>query len=263
MKPSAVDYVAPTTLDEALSLKQGERGQVLAGGQGLLPLLARRRIAPDVLIDLRRLELLQGISVGDEGVSIKAIVTLRQLLDDPRIVQSYPALAQAARTVGVSEIRARATIGGTIVQRHPAGQILTAMAALNGRIKVASTAGRRTIGWQAFLGCKQDQGLHDDEILVSLELPAGGAAQGFSQVGRGVRVCACVATDTSSGITTLALGGLGGTVSTDPLPPTGSTELGEIAHRLTVDSTADDESGYLAALARVATLRALERVGSA
>ena len=55
MIPARFDYVAPESLDEALSALRdgGEDAKVLAGGHSLLPLMKLRLAAPSLLVDLR------------------------------------------------------------------------------------------------------------------------------------------------------------------------------------------------------------------
>ena len=63
MIPAQFDYVAPESLDEALSALQGggEDAKVLAGGHSLIPLMKLRLAAPTLLVDLRRVPGLTGI----------------------------------------------------------------------------------------------------------------------------------------------------------------------------------------------------------
>ena len=62
--PAEFDYVAPGTLDEALAALSdgGEDAKVLAGGHSLIPLMKLRLAAPALLVDLRRLDELRGVS---------------------------------------------------------------------------------------------------------------------------------------------------------------------------------------------------------
>ena len=64
MIPAEFDYVAPGSLDEALqrSADGGEDAKVLAGGHSLIPLMKLRLAAPSLLVDLRRVEELRGVS---------------------------------------------------------------------------------------------------------------------------------------------------------------------------------------------------------
>ena len=56
MIPAEFDYVAPTSLEEALSALRegGEDAKLLAGGHSLIPLMKLRLAAPTLLVDLRR-----------------------------------------------------------------------------------------------------------------------------------------------------------------------------------------------------------------
>ena len=56
MIPAEFDYVAPDSLDEALTALRdgGEDAKLLAGGHSLLPLMKLRLAAPTLLVDLRR-----------------------------------------------------------------------------------------------------------------------------------------------------------------------------------------------------------------
>ena len=67
MKPAPFEYVAPESLEEAISLlgEHGEVGKILAGGQSLGPLLNMRLASPEVLIDINRLEELSYIRQRD------------------------------------------------------------------------------------------------------------------------------------------------------------------------------------------------------
>ena len=62
--PAEFDYVAPGSLDEALSALAdgGEDAKVLAGGHSLIPLMKLRLAAPSLLVDLRRVDELRGVS---------------------------------------------------------------------------------------------------------------------------------------------------------------------------------------------------------
>jgi aerobic carbon-monoxide dehydrogenase medium subunit len=66
MIPAPFDYVAPTTVDEALSAlseltSSGKDVKVLGGGQSLLPVLRLRLAAPEVVVDLGRIDELRGV----------------------------------------------------------------------------------------------------------------------------------------------------------------------------------------------------------
>ena len=57
MIPAQFDYLAPTSIEDALSAlaEHGDEAKIIAGGQSLLPVLRLRLNAPEMVIDLGRI----------------------------------------------------------------------------------------------------------------------------------------------------------------------------------------------------------------
>ena len=63
MIPAKFDYLAPTSVEEALSaLAESDDAKVIAGGQSLLPVLRMRLNAPELLVDIGEIDSPQGAS---------------------------------------------------------------------------------------------------------------------------------------------------------------------------------------------------------
>src|SRR5260370_38007965 len=95
-------YLRPRQLSEAFDIRGqfGTEASVLAGGTDLVVGLRKGRIAPRVIMDLKRIgDLAPGISVQDGRVRILAPTPLADIIADGRIQEYFPALAQAAQTV--------------------------------------------------------------------------------------------------------------------------------------------------------------------
>src|SRR4051794_6233223 len=76
MKPVPFDYQAPATLREAISLlSSNPEAAVIAGGQSLMPVLAFRLATPSLLVDLRRIQELAYIGVGEVSRSSFRVLT--------------------------------------------------------------------------------------------------------------------------------------------------------------------------------------------
>src|SRR3981081_4122670 len=58
MLPAPFEYHAPRSMDEALALVAalGEAAKILAGGQGLIPLLKLRFASPGHLVDINKIK---------------------------------------------------------------------------------------------------------------------------------------------------------------------------------------------------------------
>ena len=57
MIPASFDYVAPTSVEDALAAlaEHGDDAKIIAGGQSLLPVLRMRLNAPEWIIDLGKI----------------------------------------------------------------------------------------------------------------------------------------------------------------------------------------------------------------
>ncbi len=183
MKPPDFDYVAPSSLDEALAaLGADPEAKVLAGGQSLIPLLAFRLAHPTTLVDLAGIDELGRIQAKNGTVAIGAMVRQRRAENDALLAERCPLLIEALAHVGHPQIRSRGTIGGSVAHADPAAEIPAVVAALGGRARVAGPDGERTIAddelFQGFLTTS----IAANEILVEVELPVAPPKTG----------CACV-----------------------------------------------------------------------
>lgn len=109
------DYYAPNTLDEAVALLQDhEDAMVVAGGTDLFPKMKRKQMEPAVVIGLRNISDLYGISEREDGgFRIGAMATLTQVAEDERL-SAYPALTHAAGVVSSPQLRNAGTIAGNL-----------------------------------------------------------------------------------------------------------------------------------------------------
>jgi len=111
------DHVFPSTVKEACSLLEQSRGgaKVLAGGTDLLVACKLRNIKPTLLVSLKKIPELRGIThQEDVGVIIEAMTHLNEIRYNPYVMKYYPALSQAAATVGTPQLREMGTIGGNL-----------------------------------------------------------------------------------------------------------------------------------------------------
>ena len=77
MKPAPFRYRRPGSLPEALQTLAGEPGaKVLAGGQSLVPAMNFRLSRPAALVDINRVEGLDGIELGADWLTVGALARL-------------------------------------------------------------------------------------------------------------------------------------------------------------------------------------------
>lgn len=186
MKPAPFQYVAASTLDEAVALlaEHGAEARVLAGGQSLVPLMNMRRIRPSVVIDLNTVAGLDGIVANGE-LRIGALV--RQLAAErSEAVEAHaPLLVEAGRLVATPSIRGRGTVVGSLAFADPAGELPTAMLALDARLIARSVRGEREIAARDFFVGEFRSSLAPDELVTEALVPAWpGAMAAFDEVSR-------------------------------------------------------------------------------
>lgn len=168
---SEFEYVAPTTVDDAIAALATPGARSLAGGQGVLTAMKLGLLAPPRLVDLRRVADLHGVDRSEDGsLRIGAMTTLTELLDVPGLAKQHPALARAAGAIADTQIRNRGTVGGTLVDHFAASDLAAVLLVSGAELTVAGPAGRRTVPATGFYS--PDGPLLDDaEILVAVHVP--------------------------------------------------------------------------------------------
>jgi carbon-monoxide dehydrogenase medium subunit len=180
--PAEFDYVAPDTLDEALSaLSQsrppGEDAKLLAGGHSLLPLMKLRLAAPTLLVDLRKVPGLSGISSersGGEasgrdsgGVTIGAMTTHTAIAN-----ADLGLIAEVSSTIADPQVRNRGTLGGSLAHGDPASDQPAILLAYEGSVTVRGPGGERTIAAADLFEDYLTTAVGDDEVVTSVNYPA-------------------------------------------------------------------------------------------
>ena len=89
----------------ALLAEHGAAAKILAGGTDLLADLKFSGHGPGVVIDISRLDELKDIAIADDGLHIGALVTHTEIMRSPVIRDMFPALVEAAHTIGAMQTR--------------------------------------------------------------------------------------------------------------------------------------------------------------
>ena len=130
----AFDYRRAASVDEARRLLgEGGEGKLLAGGMTLIPTLKQRLAAPSHVVDLGRIDALQGIAVTDEAVTVSAMTTHAAVAASNAVQTAIPALATLAGGIGDQQVRHRGTIGGSMANNDPAADYPAACLGLTPR----------------------------------------------------------------------------------------------------------------------------------
>lgn len=180
MIPKEFDYVAPGTLDEALSALRegGDDAKVLAGGHSLIPMMKVRLAAPTLLVDLGRIADLKKVTASNGHLDIGSMVTHYQLHTNADVASGASLLAETARSIGDNQVRARGTIGGSIAHADPAADATAAVLALGATI----VTNRREIAASDFFLDLFTTALEPGEIITSIRVPRSSGRTGAAYV---------------------------------------------------------------------------------
>lgn len=185
MYPRQFDYVAPTSLDEALSAL-GEDSKVMAGGMSLLPLMKMRLFSPGLIVDIGRIGGLDGVVDNGDHIEIGALVRHATTASNDLVAQHAAALATAASLTGDVQVRNRGTTCGALAHADVAAD-QTAAAIACGAVMVArSASGTREIPASEFFVDSLTSALNPEEILTSIRIPKAGPGEGsaYDKLGR-------------------------------------------------------------------------------
>ncbi len=174
MKPARFEYIAPTTVEEALGhlTEYGYDAKVLAGGQSLIPMMNFRLAQPAVLIDLNKLAELSFIRAEKDGeLRIGAMTRHYQVERDDLVAEHAPLIHEAMPKVATPQIRSRGTFGGSIAHADPAAELTTICVALDGRFRCQSEREERWVPAQDFFLGMFTSVLEPDEMLVEIAIP--------------------------------------------------------------------------------------------
>ena len=184
MIPSAFDYHAPGTLDEAVALleRHGDEAKVLSGGQSLLPLLKLRLGDAGHLVDIGRIPGLTGITEADGYLRIGGAAREADLERSDLIREKYPILLDTAVVIADPLVRNRATVGGNLAHGDPANDHPATMLALGAEVVARGPGGERTIPITSFFTGLFATALGPAEILTEIRIPVPPARSGGAYV---------------------------------------------------------------------------------
>jgi aerobic carbon-monoxide dehydrogenase medium subunit len=174
MKPAPFDYVAPTSIEEALRIlsEAGGGATILAGGQTLMPLLNLRMSQPFIIVDINRIAALKGIARESDAIRVGPATRQCDALADPLLAAELPVLVEALGHVGHHQTRNRGTLGGSVALGEPAAEMPATAVALGATIEVRSVRGTRQVPAGEFYLGPYMTVLEPDELVTGVLYPA-------------------------------------------------------------------------------------------
>ena len=167
---------------------------MLAGGHSLLPLMKLRLAAPTLLVDLRRVDELRGVSADGDVIRFGAMTRHHDVATG-----NYGLVAAAAATIADQQVRNMGTIGGTLAHGDPASDLPAVLLAAEGSVTIRGSGGDREVAAADFFEDYLTTAVGEGEILTSVSFPKlSGYGYGYQKFNRRqedwamVAVCALV-----------------------------------------------------------------------
>jgi CO/xanthine dehydrogenase FAD-binding subunit len=168
-----LNYTAPSTVEEAIRLLAGASGpaKVLSGGTDLLVQLRSGRAKPELIVDIKKIPGISGISERDGAFVIGAATPGAVIGECAALQRAWPGVVEAANLIGSTQVQGRASLAGNLCNASPAADSVPALIAARTTCVVAGASGRREVPVESIPTGPGRTSLKPDEFIVEFHLP--------------------------------------------------------------------------------------------
>lgn len=183
-------YLLPKSMEEACSLakEHAEDGKVMAGGTDVIVAMKEHVIKPAYIIDIKNLPEMDYIQYDEQtGLHIGALTKLRTIEKSELVKEKMKGVSDAAHYVASTQVRAKGTMVGNVVNASPSADTVPILLALGAVLKVTGTEGKREIPVSEFYVGFKKTALQPGEIITEIQIPALGVNQKASYIKHAIR----------------------------------------------------------------------------
>jgi len=202
MPAALFDYVAPTTVDEAVAalVNGGRDTRIMAGGTDLIVKIRHRMLFPKQIVSLKRIPGLDAITVDKKnGLTIGATALLADVAAHKGIRRHYPTVAEAAGATANVQVRNMGTVVGNLCNASPSADNAPTLMAMGATVDIAGPSGSRNVPLDQFVRGPGVTALEIGEIVTAVRVPpppAGSGTAYHSLSQRGKLDCSAVGVGT-------------------------------------------------------------------
>jgi len=183
---SDFNYHRPSSIDQACRiLSESPDGVPLAGGTDLLVEMKQGLRHHQDIVSLMAIDELKSIEQHANNLFIGARTTHNEIIASPVIKNSFPAIAEAASTIGTEQVRNTGTIGGNLCTGASCCDMAPILMALNASVEIRDIDKTRTMPLREFFVSHRATRIQKGEILTRIIVPeqARGTGAGFEKFG--------------------------------------------------------------------------------
>jgi CO/xanthine dehydrogenase FAD-binding subunit len=168
------DYYEPRTVEEACKLlfEFGSDASILAGGTDLIPKMKNGLMMPHHIVNIKKIPDLDFIEGdGETLLRIGALALISELAMHPLLLERFPVITTAARSIGSLQVRNLATLGGNLCNGAPSADMAPGLLVMDGLVKVAGHSGNREMPLEEFFIGPGRVNLGKGELLTEIHVP--------------------------------------------------------------------------------------------
>jgi CO/xanthine dehydrogenase FAD-binding subunit len=168
------DYYEPRTVEEACKLlfEFGSDASILAGGTDLIPKMKNGLMMPDHIVNIKKIPDLDFIKGdGETLLRIGALTLISELAIHPLLLERFPVITTAARSIGSLQVRNLATLGGNLCNGAPSADMAPGLLVMDSRVKVTGPSGDREMPLEDFFVGPGRVNLGKGELLTEIHVP--------------------------------------------------------------------------------------------
>jgi carbon-monoxide dehydrogenase medium subunit len=167
-----LDYLAPTSAEDAARALATAGARPLSGGTDLLVQLRGGRIKPQVIVDLKRIPEAIGIRQEANGGFVIGASTPGAIIGEhAALTQAWPGVVEAANLIGSTQVQGRASLAGNLCNASPAADSVPAMVAARATAVIVGPNGRRELPVEAVATGPGQTSLAPGEFVLEIKLP--------------------------------------------------------------------------------------------
>jgi len=168
------EYKKASSIEEACGM-MSEDAQILSGGHSLIPAIKLGLNMPAALIDVSKIDALQGIKDESDKIVIGAATTHAAIAANKLLSNEIPMMVQAASAIGDIQVRNAGTIGGSMAHADPAADWPAVLLASDATVQLQSKTGKREVSIKEFFTGFYETALQEGELITAIHIPKNAA----------------------------------------------------------------------------------------
>lgn len=168
---SQLQYLAPSTVEDAVVALAAAGARPLAGGTDLLVQLRSGRVRPEVIVDLKRIAGAVGIRESADGFVIGAATSGAVIGEHAALSKAWPGVVEAANLIGSTQVQGRASLAGNLCNASPAADSVPALIAARAVCVIVGPDGRREAPAETIATAPGVTSLAPGEFVLEIRLP--------------------------------------------------------------------------------------------